>query len=415
MPRQFPDTFWWGTAASSPQSEGAAPASDWMAWERARKVPASGDGNGFGTRYKQDLRLYADYGLTHHRLGVEWARIEPEEGRRDSAAVEHYRAILETARAAGIQPWVCLHHFVLPAWVAPDGTGFCDERAREFYWRRHLEFVAETYGDLVFGWKPVNEPVVYAANGFLLGVNPPGRTSFDEAMEALEGAHIANLIAWSVLRHTGRPVSTVQALIPLFPADDSPDAVEATRILDDAIWACWIRAIREGVFQAPGRSPIEVPEYRNAFDLIGFSYYSAAAVGSDMQPAPFPPEARVGPMGYAPWSPGLGLVIDRLADDLPGKPLLIAEHGVGTHDDSWRYEVLSESLSVVAERVERGVDIRGFFHWTGVDNCEWAQGFEVPFGLFDRDRNPRPSAELLRRVASTGHIEGAAEASQTGR
>jgi beta-glucosidase len=397
---QFPDTFWWGTASSSPQSEGAAPASDWLAWERGGHVPASADGNGFAVRYEEDFRLYADFGLTHHRLGIDWSRIEPEEGLRDAAAIEHYRAVLEAAHAAGIEPWVCLHHFVLPTWVAPDGVGFCDEKARTYYWRRHVEFVAETFGDLVFGWQPVNEPVVYAANGFLAGVNPPGLRDFDRAMEAAEGAHLANFAAWDVLRQTDKPVATIHALYPAFPFDDSEASRTATERADDIIWGSWIRAMRDGRLQLPGREPIDMAGFVDAFDMVGFSYYSALAVSADMVMAPYPPDARLGLMGYAPWSAGLGLVIDRLVEELPGKPLLIAEHGVGTEDDAWRCEILRESLDLVADRLASGVDIRGFFHWTGVDNYEWAQGWTVPFGVFDRDRTPRPSAHLLEELAT---------------
>ena len=400
----FPETFWWGTAASSPQAEGAAPRSDWRAWEIGGNAPASGDGNGFAMRYAQDLALYAAYGLDHHRLGIEWARIEPGEGRRDAAAVEHYRDVLAAARDAGVSPWVCLHHFALPVWVAPSGAGFCDDRARGYYWRRHLEFVAETYGDVVSGWQPVNEPIAYAAGGFLSGVHPPGHRDWDQAMAALEGAHLANLEAWTVLRETRKPVATIHALMPLFPVDDSTDAASATRLLDQAVWSSWIDAVREGVLRVPGREPVDVPAFADAFDLIGFSYYSASSVTGRRRLAPYPPDARVGPMGYAPWSPGLGLVLDRLAEELPAKPLVVAEHGVGTDDDAWRCAVLTESLALVAERLDRGVDIRGFFHWTGVDNYEWARGFDVAFGLFDRDRNARPSAELLRAVAHGGSI-----------
>ncbi len=100
-------------------------------------------------------------------------------------------------------------------------------------------------------------------------------------------------------------------------------------------------------------------------------------------------------MGYAPWSEGLGIVLHRLHDELPGRPLLICEHGVGTDDDEWRSDVLGESLSIVEEAIADGIDLRGFFHWTGVDNYEWHKGFDVPFGLFTRDREPRGSAELL--------------------
>ena len=113
-----PDNFWWGTGASSTQCEGAAPESDWFREEQRGTYPRSGDGSGFATRYAEDFALYAAHGLTHHRMSVEWARIEPEQGRPDFAVVEHYREILQTARDAGISPWVCLHHFTLPGWSA---------------------------------------------------------------------------------------------------------------------------------------------------------------------------------------------------------------------------------------------------------------------------------------------------------
>jgi beta-glucosidase len=395
----FPQGFWWGTAASSPQAEGAAPASDWRAWQRARRVPHPCDGNGFDSRYAEDFALYASFGLRHHRLGIEWARIEPEEGVRDLEAVTHYRDMLQAARAAGIAVWVCLHHFSLPTWVAAGGVGFCDSRARD-HWRRHVDFVADTFGDLVFGWQPVNEPAVYAANGFLAGVIPPGRQDWDLAMTALEGAHLASATAAQVMRQTGRPVSTVHGLSPLFAADD---ARETRDRLDDVMWRCWTRATRDGVLQVPGRAPVEASGMTD-FDLVGFSYYSAFTVREPLALGPYPPGARTGPLGYAPWSEGLGLVLDRHAAELPGKPLLVAEHGVGTDDDAWRCEILGSSLDLLSDRINGGLDVRGFFHWTGVDNDEWAEGDTVPFGVFDRDRRPRPSAELLKSFAQPSEV-----------
>ena len=114
-----------------------------------------------------------------------------------------------------------------------------------------------------------------------------------------------------------------------------------------------------------------------------------------LQLPPFEKLKGVGPLGDAPWSEGLGIVLRRLHDELPGRPLLICEHGVGTDDDEWRTDVLRESLAVVDEAIDDGVDVRGFFHWTGVDNYEWTFGYDVPFGLFTRDREPRGSATML--------------------
>jgi beta-glucosidase len=134
---------------------------------------------------------------------------------------------------------------------------------------------------------------------------------------------------------------------------------------------------------------------------VGFSYYCAAAIGADGESTPYPSGARVGPMGYAPWSEGLGIVLRRLEHELPGRPLLICEHGVGTDDDDWRVDVLRASLGVVEDAIGDGIDVGGFFHWTGVDNYEWNHGFDVSFGLFTRDREPRGSAAYLAALTTS--------------
>jgi len=381
--------FWWGTGASSTQAEGAAPASDWFALERAGKMPPSGDGNGFARRFAEDFELYARHGLTHHRLSIEWARIEPEEGRRDNAAIEHYLEVLTAARGAGVSPWVCLHHFTLPGWFTEMGGGFVDDRARSYFWTRHVAFCAETFGDLVFGWKPINEPGAYA------GIYPHGQKRFD----MLGAVLLAQRDAWRELRGGGRPVATIHDLSPVFTVADTVPADTMKARVDAMVWDVWMRADRDGVLELPGRAAREVPDLREACDIVGFSYYSAMGVDAEGAIVPYPTSARVGPMGYAPWSGGLAVVLHRLHDELPGRPLLICEHGVGTDDDDWRCDVLRESLAVVESAIADGVDVRGFFHWTGVDNYEWDHGFDVQFGCFTRDREPRGSAELLRSYA----------------
>jgi beta-glucosidase len=382
--------FWWGTAASSTQAEGAAPASDWFGLERSGTMPPSGDGNGFAERFADDFALYAQHGLAHHRLSIEWARIEPEEGRRDDAAIEHTIEVLTAARDAGVAPWVCLHHFTLPGWFTEYGEGgFVDDRARSYYWARHVAFCAETFGDLVFGWKPINEPAAYA------GIYPHGKKRFD----MLGAMLLAQRDAWRELRGGGKPVATVHNLSPVFTVADTIPADSMQARLDAMMWDVWMRADRDGVLELPGRPSREVSDLREACDLVGFSYYSATGVDAEGAVVPYPTSARVGPMGYAPWSEGLAIVLHRLHEELPGRPLLICEHGIGTDDDEWRCDVLRESLTLVERALDDGVDVRGFFHWTGVDNYEWNHGFDVQFGCFTRDREPRGSAELLRSYA----------------
>ena len=395
----FPEGFLWGTAASSTQTEGAAPASDWRASERAGLVPPSGDGNGFATGFADDLALFAGHGLTHHRLTLEWARLEPEPGRHDTVAVEHYRTVLEAARDAGVSPWACLHHFSSPGWFSVDEHGFPDKRSRTYFWPRHVDFVADTFGDLVAGWVPIAEPGAHARNGWLGGGHPPHVDDRQKFPEALEALHLANFDAARRLRGLGRPVAAVHDLSPLRSADASAEADTWRRMLDDVQLTCWVDALRDGSLTVPGRAAVEQPWFRDAFDLVGISYTHAIGVHGDGSFSPYPADARVGPLGFAPWSDGLAEVLHRVAELLPDQPLLVAAHGVATDDDRWRTDLLRRSMELVGEALDDGIDVRGFFHATGIDAYDWRRGFQAPSGLFDRDRDAKPSAALAAEVA----------------
>jgi beta-glucosidase len=229
---QWPEDFWWGTGASSTQCEGAAPASDWWDWERAGHAPFSGDGNGFGSQYAEDFALLASLGLTHHRLSVEWARLEPEPGVHDQAAIRHYRDVLTAAHEAGVAPWVCLHHFTLPRWFLASG-GFLVESNRTEVWRRHVDFVADAFGDLVAGWQPVNETNYYARAAYGGRGWPPGHNDPAEVATANEAIHLANAEAAVRLAHTGAPVASIFGLSPIVTQDDDPATTSFAQALFD--------------------------------------------------------------------------------------------------------------------------------------------------------------------------------------
>jgi beta-glucosidase len=276
------------------------------------------------------------------------------------------------------------------------------ERTDRIHWHRHVDWVAETFGDLVFAWVPVDEPTAFARAGYRLGRRPPGVTDAAQFAEALEATHLANHEAWRLLRGGEQPVAAIHDLRPFY-ADvhtDNPHertaAEDRARRFDETMW-CWTRARRDGVLQVPGRGPVERDDLAGAFDLIGFTYESAQTVFADGT-GPYPGDARVGPLGNAPWPEGLGLVLRRLADELPGCPLVVG-CGFATDDDEWRTSLLRDSLAQLELALDDGLDVRGWFHWTGVDTYEWDHGFDIPFGLFDRDRNARPSAEVARAWA----------------
>ena len=395
--RTWPDEFMWGTGASSTQCEGAAPASDWWDWEQAGRAPISGDGNGFAARYAEDFALLAGLGLTHHRLSIEWARIEPEPGVHDPAAVEHYRAVLTAAHDAGVTPWVCLHHFTLPRWFAAEG-GFLEAAGRTNAWARHVDFVAETFGDLVGGWQPVNEANYYARLCYDGGRFPPGHDDRDEVAVVDEAILLANAEAAIRLRQTGAPVASIFGLSAIVPQDEEHETLGYADALHSILWEPGLGLFRDGTLRVRRREPVRRPDLQGAFDLIGFSYYSAMGVKQGGL-AVHPPDAPMSPLGYGIWADGLGLVLDRLHSEVPGTPLLVAEYGVGTDDDEVRAAYIDRGLDVTHAAMARGVDVRGFFHWTAVDNYEWLLGYDVAFGIIDRDRNVRASAHVLQSEA----------------
>ena len=397
--RTWPQGFIWGTGASSTQSEGAAPASDWIAWERKGHAPMSGVGNGFGTRYADDFTLLADLGLSHHRLSIEWARIEPRAGEHDASAIAHYRDMLSSARSMGIHPWVCLHHFSLPQWFADLG-GFLVDENRTTYWLRHVDFIAETFGDLVEGWQPVNETNYYPTAAYLGRGWSPGHNDLEEWRIVSEQMQLASAEAAVRLKKTGAPVSSIFGLSTLELLDDMPESHALVERFYAGNWNAGLDLFRTGTFQIADRPPIVRPELVGSYDMIGFSYYCAFGVRNG-QLVFFPENAPTSALGYSIWPGGLALVLDRLNEEIPGVPLLIAEYGIGTSDDNMRADYLEEGLRIAHDALSRGINITGFFHWTAVDNYEWLHGFDLQFGIIDAERRPKQSAFVFQREMNT--------------
>jgi beta-glucosidase/6-phospho-beta-glucosidase/beta-galactosidase len=202
-----PPPLWWGTAAAATQCEGAAPRSDWAGWEAEGRVPASRDGNGFRTRYEDDVALLAAHGVTHHRLTVEWARLEPSPGRWDDDEVAHLRRVLTAAAGAGVDVWACLLHGTAPGWFTDDERGWLDDKAAGLTWPRHVDRVAEALGDLVAGWVPIHEPDLAARLGYLDGTFPPGQRNEDDHRDARAALRAAEAEAARLLRSGPAPVA----------------------------------------------------------------------------------------------------------------------------------------------------------------------------------------------------------------
>jgi beta-glucosidase len=191
-------------------------------------------------------------------------------------------------------------------------------------------------------------------------------------------------------------VATVHNLAPIVALDGASTGV--ADFIDAGMWRAWLGLQRDGVLAVPGRAPVARPDLAGWADVIGFSYYFTLGLqGGGV--VPYPAGAPISPLGYAIGADGLRLVLERLHRELPGTPLLISEYGVGTHDDAQRAAYLRDGLAIAHDALAAGIPLRGFFHWTGVDNYEWTHGYDVPFGIIDRDRRVRASAHVLTAEA----------------
>jgi beta-glucosidase len=347
---------WWGTAAAATQCEGAPPRSDWAGWEAEGRAPASADGNGFRTRYADDLNLLAEHGIRHHRLTVEWARLEPRPDAWDDDEVAHLRRVLRTGADAGVAMWVCLLHGSAPGWFTDDQRGWLDDKA-VLVWARHVDRVAEAIGDLVAGWVPVHEPEGLARLGYGDGSFPPGRRREDDQRDARASLLAAEAEATRLLATGPAPVGVTAR-----PGDTADDHVRDHGLLVVNAPVDQLEPALERVADArPDADLLVVTGDPGAGD--GRTDQAGADAGGTGAPAP--------------------------DEGDPGS-------GRNGDDGERRAERLRRAASTITGAHAGGLRIVGAFHQPAIDGYEWHRGFSARLGLFDRDRNPRPALAAWR-------------------
>jgi beta-glucosidase len=412
QPVRFAPDFAWGVASSAFQAEGGDVANDWVAAARAGRVPPN-PGNGFWTRAEQDLRLVAELGIRHYRLSVEWSRVEPARGRFDEAALDRYRAVCDAAVAAGVTPWVNLFHFTHPLWFAERG-GFL-EPANHADFLRYVERVGRALAPHAHHFHVANESMVYVLTGYLLGANPPFVSDASRAFAMTRHVLALHADAYRILKalEPQPTVATIEVYLDPRPEDPAdPLQRQAAERFDAWYHGVLFEALATGWIRVPGREPGEIPELRGALDLYGFNFYSSTSFGaaghgswSDLEDPP------VDAMGRKVHPGGLEDGLVRVAKALPGVPLLVTENGCPTSDETFRIRYVAAHLAALDRARRRGADVRGYFHWTAVDNYEWHFGFGPErFGLiaFDpvtQQRTVKESGRWLAEVIRSGTLD----------
>lgn len=430
-PLHFPSGFWWGTASAGHQVEGENVHSNWWAWEQQGLVndgSRSGRACDYWNRYPEDHGLMRALGFGGIRMGIEWARVEPFEGKPDVSALQHYRALLEDARANGLRVCLTLHHWVLPLWLSEQG-GWESPLALAA-WEAHVRRVVAAVGDLVDLFVTLNEPMVPIIAGYLAAYHPPCRTAPLAAARVFEQLLRAHAVAYRVIHaevqrapEGGPPMAgfagAYQLVEPFHEAGllrllEAPIA----RLLARGSFGAWDRSVVTGRVAPPFGFGRSIPGLAGATDFVGVNYYMrlSARLGlgtlSNVKGQGYacPPGVEQTEMGWQIHPPGLFHVLDSVQRTFR-KPIWITENGCADSGDEMRRRYLVAHLAQIHRAIAAGCDVRGFLHWTFTDNFEWREGFEKRFGIVAMDpadpelrRTAKQSAFLLRDVARSNAL-----------
>lgn len=419
-------SFWWGAATSSHQIEGNNHHNDWWAWEQLGKIEGkiiSGKATDHWNRFKEDLELAKVLGLNSYRFSIEWSRIEPEEGRWNLEALDWYGSLLGECERLQIMPMVTLHHFTSPFWFSQKGDFTSDLAYHKF--GLYVKKIASTLGNRISHWCTFNEPVIMCVGKYLAGFQPPGIYQPENCSKLFHGILKAHVRAYDLLhseitqrrgpwRHQPLMVGYAHNLMDFVPARHWHPMERFLTFVGRSFYnQSWLDATtgKKQQFGITGLVPnaLEVKEAlgRNTTDFIGVNYYSKAimrwrAKGEFFETAPgFPfgvgfsdPGEPISEMGWGFHPAGLSRMI-RFVKNY-GLPIYITENGIADGADRYRKEYLRSHLKELAREIKAGADVRGYYHWSLLDNFEWVKGFKPRFGLVEVDyetfqRKPRAS------------------------
>lgn len=404
--KKFPEGFYWGAATASYQVEGGIDNCDWAKAAREGRVPDCGLACDHFNRYEEDFDIAKSLGHTAHRFSIEWARIEPEEGKFNQEAIEHYRNVLNALHARDIKPFVTLWHFTLPLWFSESG-GFEREDAPKIF-ARYCTQVVEQLGDLCDHFSTQNEPNVVGSNGWLRGTWPPFKrfaltdavriTNSGKSYEPNPQRGLKPMFTYlKVMKTLAESHNEAYRQIKKKSPDTEVSVVKHT-IVFDSNWNPFnkVKAAIANYFW----TTIYLKRTKKYVDSVGLNYYFYTKFG----------DKRDWKKTDMDWNFAPGHIYDALR--MLSKyevPLFVSEAGLADHDDSDRAEYIKEQVKGVYRAIEDGIDVRGHMYWSLLDNYEWALGFEKRFGLVEIDydtleRRIRPSAYVYKEICEQSAV-----------
>jgi len=422
----FPKGFLWGSATSAHQVEGNNTNNDWWAWEQTRPLDErSGQADDEWDRFEEDFKLAQELGHTAHRFSIEWSRIEPQEGRWDSKALDHYAQVIRSLRSKGMEPIVTLNHFTIPLWLARQGGWYSDKTPPLF--ARYVEKVTETLGGNVHYWMTLNEPSVYTYKSYLVGEWPPQVKSPEKGLKVFKNLLLGHVLAYEKIKKVylqkgwREPMVGIAQNVLIFRAcsDTSLRDRIAARFRHWMFNHLFVQALVRGKAYCMGVFSIHLPRAKT-LDFIGLNYYTRDFVRHNGFGFPgilgqactetVGEEQPTGKNNARSWEVYPKGLYTFLKDFSRYKlPLLVSENGIATDDDSQRTEFMVEHLDAMALAMKEGSPVIGYLYWSFLDNYEWVEGFGPRFGLIavnykTQERTIRESARKYEKIIRSGKL-----------
>jgi beta-glucosidase len=410
----FPRGFMWGTATSSHQVEGNNILNNWWVWEGEPGRILQGHRSGsacdwWGGRWREDFDRAAEAGQNAHRLSIEWSRVQPSPEKWDEDALDRYREILRGLHERSMTPVVTLHHFADPLWLSE--MGGWENPLAVGYFEKYARKVVEALQEYVTLWITFNEPNVLLVNGWILKDFPPGKSDIRTASKVAMNLVRAHAAAYRAI-HTLEPqarVGIAHHIRPFKPAKSwSPPDRWITGLINSIFNYSFPNTFQRGIFRF-GATRKRIPEARGTQDFLGLNYYTRETVAfkplktSELfYQRSFPPGADLGDTGMTANDPQ-GM-FETLKWGLKyNLPIIITENGMEDAGDHIRPRYLVQHIHQVWRAINYTWPIKGYFHWTLVDNFEWERGWTQRFGLWELDietqaRHKRPSADLYAEI-----------------
>jgi len=406
MQVEFPKDFLWGTATAAHQVEGNNVNSDfWLLEHLPGTIFAepSADACDHYHRYAEDIALLAELGFTSYRFSIEWARVEPEEGHFSQAVLDHYRRMLLACRQNGLKPMVTFHHFTSPRWLISAG-GWTDIVTAERF-ARYCAHATRCLGDLIDYVCTINEVNIPIMIPLLFLSNQETGVQMAAFMQAAMQAFGLTSAPFSpyifAVSEQGRDVilEAHKQAASAIKAERSDLPVGLTIAMSD------MQAVEGGEARRDHlRREVQdiFLEAARQDDFLGVQCYTRRRVSPD---GPLPPEEGVEltQMGYEFWPEAMEATL-RYAAQVAGVPMIVTENGIGATDDARRLEYYRRALQGVANCLNDGLDVRGYYAWSALDNFEWLEGYRPKFGIIAVDRETqertvKPSGRWLGQVA----------------